>query len=113
MLDGRGGKIERFYRRSQQLGADRAAGQALLLADTLFDLLDPLPHLREELASDRSTRLLCRAALRMITDGTREPTARLLGTFAIHWTQLLLAPGFGYKMSELRRQCSLLMLQRQ
>ena len=107
LLHGRSGQdIGRLYRRSQELGAARAAGQALLLADRLFDVLEPLPALREELARDRATRLLCRAALRMLTVGTAEPTERPLGTLAIHWTQMLLKPGLGFKISELWRQGS-------
>jgi hypothetical protein len=107
LLHGRSGdKIGRLYRRSQELGAARAAGQALLLADRLFDVLEPLPALRGELARDRATRLLCRAALRMMTVGSSEPTERPLGTLAIHWTQLLLKPGLDFKISELWRQGS-------
>jgi hypothetical protein len=96
--------IGRLYHRSQELGAGRAAGQALLLADRLFETLQPVPALREQLESDRVTRQLCRAALRTMTGGTSDPTDRSLGTLAIHWTQFLLQPGLGYKYSELRRQ---------
>lgn len=102
-------EIEEFYQRSQELGAGRAAGQALLLADRLFDVLQPAERLRARLASYRATRLLCRAALRMLAGGERDPTEKLLGTLAIHWTQFLLLPGVDYKMSELRRQAGLLM----
>jgi hypothetical protein len=102
-------EIERLYRRSQELGAGRAAGQALLLADCLFDALQPVPELRTRLGSDRPTRMLCNAALRMVAEGERDPTEKLLGTSAIHWTQFLLMPGLGYKLSELRRQAGLLM----
>ena len=98
-------EIGRLYRQSQELGAGRAAGQALLLADRLFETLQPVPALREQVESDWATRQLCRAALRMMTDGTREPTERVLGTLAIHWTQFLLQPRLGYQFSELRRQC--------
>lgn len=94
-------QIGRLYRRSQELGAGRAAGQALLLANTLFDTLQPDPALRQQLASDRSTQLLCRAALRMLWNGKAEPTERPLGTLPIHWTQFLLQPGLNYKFSEL------------
>jgi len=105
LIYGRSGEeIGRLYRRSQELRAGRAAGQALLLADALFDVLDPVPDLRAELESDRGTKLLCRAALRMQARGTREPTEQLLGTFSIHWTQLLLQPGTAYKFSEIWRQ---------
>lgn len=99
-------EIERLYRRSRELGAGRAAGQALLLADTLFDVLRLIPELREELASDRATRLLCRAALRLMSDDSRDPTERPLGTLAIHWTQFLLLPGLNFKFTELSRQGS-------
>jgi len=105
LIHGRSGEeIGRLYRRSQELGAGRAAGQALLLADALFEVLDPVPDLRAELESDRATRTLCRAALRMLTRRTRDPTDLLLGTLSIHWTQLLLQPGPTYKFSEIWRQ---------
>ncbi len=105
LLHGRNAEnIHRLYDRSQQLGAGRAAGQALLLADALFDTLKPVPALRDQLASDRSTRLLCWAALQMLTKRTRDPTEQPLGTLTIHWTQFLLQPGLGYKWSELWRQ---------
>jgi hypothetical protein len=105
LLHGRGAEdIRRIYDQSQDLGAGRAAGQALQLADKLFGVLDPIPELRDQLASDRATRLLTGAALRMLTTGAREPTERRLGTLPIHWTQVLLLPGLAYKLSELRRQ---------
>jgi len=104
LLHGRDAReIERLYGRSQDLGAARAAGQALLLADSLFGTLQPLPALRGQLESDRATRLLRAAALRMMA-GEHEPTERPLGTLTIHWTQLLLRRGFAYKSSELWRQ---------
>jgi hypothetical protein len=102
-------EVESHYRRSQQLGAARAAGQALLLADELFQVLECTPALKQEIASDRSTRLLCNAALRMLTASTAEPTERPLGTLTIHWTQFLLGPGIGYKLSELGRQAASLL----
>ncbi len=105
LLRGRTGEeIGRLYRRSQELGAARTAGQALLLADRLFDILDPVPLLRDELAADGATGRLCHAAWKMLTRGTAEPTAGPLGTLPIHWTQLLLKPELAYKFSELRRQ---------
>jgi len=42
----------------------------------------------------------------MMTDEAGEPTDRPLGTLAIHWTQLLLKPGFEFMLSELWRQGS-------
>lgn len=98
-------EIEHLYHRSQQLGAERAAGQALLLADRLFDILQAVPTLRQHLNADRATRLMCDAAWRTLA-ATAEPTERPLGTLAIHWTQFLLRPGLGFKLSELRRQAA-------
>ena len=99
-----GAEIDRLYRRSQQLGAGRAAGQALMLADSFFDVLSPVPSLRSELMRDRATRLLWRAALRLLTGEPREPTEKVGGTLTIHWTQFLLLPGVPYKLPELWRQ---------
>ena len=105
LVQGRGAvEIEHLYRRSQELGAGRAAGQALLLADELFGVLEQSPALRGELARDRATQRLYRAALRLLTDEPREPTERRWGTMTIHWTQFLLLPGLSYKISELSRQ---------
>jgi len=109
-LDGRSvEKIGELYDRSQEFGAGRAAGQALLLADALFGVLQPIPSLRKQLASDRATRVLCQAALRMLTKQAREPTEQWLGTLSIHWTQFLLQPGLGFKASELWRQAESLL----
>jgi hypothetical protein len=104
-----GDEIVRLYRRSQDLGAGRAAGQALLLADSLFNTLQSAPDLRAQLMSDRATRSLYRAALRLVTGAPREPTAARAGTLTIHWTQFLLLPGLGYKLSELKRQAGRLL----
>lgn len=105
LVEGRTGEeIGRLYRRSQDLGAARASGQALLLADILFGTLSPSPALREELSNRWETRLLCRTALRMMTKTIAEPTEQPLGTLPIHWSQLLLKAGLPYKLSEARRQ---------
>jgi hypothetical protein len=107
LVEGRSAtEIDQLYRRSQQLGAGRAAGQALLLADALFGVLEPNPALRDELIRNRSTLRLYRAALRLLTG---EPSARRGGTMTIHWTQFLLLPGPGYKLSELWRQAKRLL----
>jgi Uncharacterised nucleotidyltransferase len=106
---GSGDEFDRLYRRSQELGAGRAAGQALLLADRLFGVLQASSALRVELARDAATRRLYRAALRLLTGEPSEPTERFLGTMTIHWTQLLLLPGLGYKLSELLRQAGKLL----
>lgn len=103
-------ELRRIYERSQELGAARAFGQALLLADRLFGTLAANPRLRDELAGDRSLATLCRAALRLMAKGASAPTERPLGTLPIHWTQLLLEAGIAFKYSELRRQFGLLRL---
>ena len=97
-------ELEHLYRRSQQLGAGRAAGQALLLADALFGTLENAPVLRGELQSDPATQRLFRAALRLLIGERGEPTERLLGTLPIHWTQFLLLPGLAFKLGEFSRQ---------
>lgn len=99
------GEVERRYRRSLELGAGRAPAQALLVADALFGSLAN-DRLRTELRREPATRLLCRAALGQLAGRSEpaEPTASLFGTAAIHWTQLFLLPGIGFKLSEAVRQ---------
>lgn len=101
--------IDRLYERSQELGAGRAAGQALLLADELFGTLEASPELRRQLGRDRVTRRLFEIALRLLTKAPIEPTQQRLGTLAIHRTQFLLLPGLPYKVSEVARQASRLL----
>ena len=102
-------EVERLYERSQELGAGRAAGQALLLADELFGTLEALPELRRRLSRDRATQLLFEIALRLVAGPPIEPTQRRLGTLPIHRTQFLLLPGLVYKMSEVARQANRLL----
>ena len=99
-------EMERLYRRSQQLGAGRAAAQALLLADSIYGSMRQAPALRQELASDRRNRWLYRIAYRQLAGRPepREPTASPLGTAAIHASQFLLLPGPAFKFSEFVRQ---------
>jgi hypothetical protein len=98
-------EIERLYERSQELGAACAAGQALLLADRLFGPI-PATELTNRLLADRNSRWLADAALRQLAERTepREPSSTLLGTLRIHWTQLLLKAGPGFKAKEVIRQ---------
>lgn len=98
-------EIQRLYDRSQELGAHRAAAQALLLADALFGSLEGT-GLKAQLNEDRSSRWLAEAAQRQLAGriDPREPTSMPLGTLRIHWTQLLLKPGLRFKASELSRQ---------
>ena len=98
-------EIERLYQRSQDLGAGRAADQALLLADHLYGTLEG-SDLGDRIAQDRMSRWLAGAAIRQLVDNPagREPTDSRLGTLAIHWTQLLLKPGIRFPLGEAARQ---------
>ncbi len=97
-------EIRRLYDHSQELGAHRAADQALLLADALYGSLEDT-NLRPRLSEDRSSLRLAESALRQIAN-SREPTSTPLGTWRIHLTQLLLKPGLGFKFGEAVRQIS-------
>ena len=95
-------EIDRLYRRSLELGAGRAPGWALLLSHYLFETAVS-PGLLRELRDDRALRLLVNTALRELCS-VREPTARLLGTLAIHASQLLLKRDLAFALSEGVRQ---------
>lgn len=104
LVHGQSGEtIERLYEWSQALGADRAAGQALLLADRLFGTLRDT-GLRKSLEGDRPSRRLAGAAYAQLTGPPLEPTSVRFGTWRIHLTQLALKPGIGFRLSELTRQ---------
>lgn len=103
-LSGKAARIGHFYHQSQDLGAGRAAGQALLLADELFGTLAGYPDLRAKLDRDPAASRLFRTALGLLTQNLAEPTSQRWGTLPIHSTQLLLLPGVGYKLSEMARQ---------
>jgi len=98
--------IDRLYRRSQEMGAGRAAGQSLLLADSLFGSMGENDSLRQELLKDRAIRWLFRASLRRLTGSPDEPTEHRFGTLTIHAAQFLLKPGIRYKASEFAGQMS-------
>jgi hypothetical protein len=96
-----GSDLEELYERSQQLGAGRAAAQALLLAHRLFDI--PIGgKLFEMLNSNAANRWLADAALDQLLSS--EPGNRLFGTGLIHLSQFLLLPDFRFKAIEARRQ---------
>jgi len=97
-------ELRHLYRRSQELGAGRAPGQALLLAHELFGTLQHCAALAEELRRDPTILSLYRTALRVVAGEPVEPTARRFGTLPIHRTQFQLLPGPAYKFSELSRQ---------
>ncbi len=98
-------EIERLYRRSQDMGAGRAAGQALLLCERLF--ATPLPDaLAAELRSDSVNRWLLAIALRKLAGRTltAELDEKLLGTGTLHLMQFALRPDLRFKYAELRRR---------
>ena len=98
-------EIERLYRRSQQLGAGRAAAQALLLCRRLFGTPVP-PALAAELGADRTNRWLLAIALHKLAGRTlaAELHHTRFGTATIHLMQLGLLPGLKFKLVELGRQ---------
>ncbi|HEX8126832.1 MAG TPA: nucleotidyltransferase family protein [Allosphingosinicella sp.] len=98
-------EVERLYRRSQTLGAGRAAAQALLLCERLF-ATNLSPALGQELRSDRINRWLVSIALRKLAGRTltAELDQKLLGTGTIHLMQFALLPGLAFKYAELRRR---------
>ena len=99
-------EIERLHEGSQELGAGRAAAQALLLADDLYGTLNGSDGLADRLERDRAGRRLAAAALKQLAGNAdaREPTGSFLGTLAIHWTQLLLLAGPRFALGEAVRQ---------
>lgn len=96
------GDIDRLYAASQELGAGRAADQALLLAADLFatKLSDSLDR---KLRGRRASRYLAAAARELLGE-EREPTEGRFGTLQIHLSQLLLRPGLLFKVAEAKRQ---------
>lgn len=95
-------QLERLHDRSRQLGAGRAAAQALLVAEAVFEI-GLSRSLRERLRASRLNRWLAHVAFRQLT-AEREPLDRPLGTVWIHATQLLMLPGAANLASELVRQ---------
>lgn len=95
------GDVQHLYRRSQELGAGRAAAQGLLLANRLFEIAIDDRLLRTFEAS-AANRRLAKAAMDQLL--SPEPGARRFGTATIHFTQLFLLPGTRFKAFELRRQ---------
>ena len=91
-------EVERLYDRSQQLGAGRAAAQALLLANRVYGT-PAVPGLER----NGFNRLLAATAWNQLLRD-EEPTAVRLGTAAIHVSQLLLRSGLRFQLRELARQ---------
>ncbi len=100
------GDLERLYRRSQELDAGRAPGQALLVADTLFGSPTGHSDLLEQLRNDPAILRLSRTALSLIHRAPREPTERFLGTLPIHLSQFAIGPGPAYKLSQIRQHAA-------
>jgi hypothetical protein len=98
----RANEIERLYECSQQLGAGRAAGQALLLGERLY-AIDIGERLHGQLYSDPIIGWLAELAWRQIAR-ISEPTSRPLGTATIHLSQPFLLSGWRFKLSETIRQ---------
>lgn len=100
-----GPTIEHLYRRSLVLGVGRCSGQALLLCETLFAMELP-PNLSAEIRADTATRRLVKIALGAMAGrhAETELDETVLGTVPIHLSHFLLAPGWRYKASELRRK---------
>jgi hypothetical protein len=98
-------EIDRLYRRSQEMGAGRAAAQALLLCERLLATPVP-PALAAELRSDAVNRWLLAIALRKLAGRTltAELDERLLGTGTLHLMQFALRRGLRFKYAELRRR---------
>jgi hypothetical protein len=105
LKDAESNELERLYRRSLTLGVGRCSAQALLLCERLFDRTLP-PGLAAELKADPATRRLVRVALGTMAGryGETELDDTVLGTVPIHLAHFLLAPGWRYKASEIRRK---------
>lgn len=103
--------IDHLYGRSQDLGAGRAAAQALLLADHEFGALCNNTALRVKLLEDRANRHLLRAALRQLHGATGGVEgSKLFATARMHWTQVFLLPGARFMASEIARQIRMALL---
>ena len=99
-------ELTTLYSRSQELGAGRAAAQALLLADRFYGSLADCSGLKRSLRADSRSVWLYRQALRQLVGSGEpvEPTSMRGGTLRIHLTQFFLLPGMAFKASELLRQ---------
>ena len=95
--------IDRLYRRSQELDAGRASGQALLVAHALFGSLAGHSGLLEHLQNNPAILRLSRVALSLLDRAPAEPTERFLGTLPIHLSQFAIRPGAAYKISQVRQ----------
>lgn len=97
-------EVTRLYHRSEQLGAGRAAAQALLLAARTYrTAMDD--ELERRLNRDGVNRWLAEAAWKQMIRES-EPTEARFGTATIHLSQLFLLRSARFKLGELFRQLS-------
>jgi hypothetical protein len=97
------GEIERLYRVSQRMGAERGAAQALLLCERLLG--SPLPPaLSAELKADARTRWLVSMALSTMAggDGEAELTRRPMANTRIALSHLLIGRNPAVLRAELK-----------
>jgi len=96
--------IEGLYRRACELAPRRAAAQALLLANRLFETPLSAP-LEAELHCDRVTRFLEREALQVMAGGgALEVDKQPFASARLNLSVLLLQPGWRYKAAEIGRK---------
>ena len=96
-------EIDLLYEASQELGAGRAAGLALLLSRWLFDT--PVSHRLLEQVTDGAHLRLFDLSKRTFTGAalTADPTDLWFGTVPIHLAQFLLQRGVAYKIDQIRQ----------
>ena len=103
---------ERLFERAVALRVERPVACGLLLCCALFGL-ELEPALAARLRRSFAVRQLVNVALRALVLGhAREITSRRLGTALIHASNLLLRPGFRYKMGDISQKGGRLILQR-
>lgn len=94
-------EIDRLYSRAVDVGAGRAAAQALLLVHRFFNT-DMSEVIISKIRADFQNRILEFVAIEQLHKNS-EPTERLLGTATIHLSQLLMKNGIKFKMNEIFR----------
>jgi hypothetical protein len=101
--------LDQLYRRAADLGGGRSAASAYLLAQELLGL-DLPPRLEAELRRDRAVAFLLQVARDAMVRGGAEAelSETVLGTAGVHLSHMRMAPGLGYKWSEVRRKLGLL-----
>jgi hypothetical protein len=97
-------EIGRLCEAAVELGAGRAAAQAVALSARLLGTPMPL-QIEAAMKHDWWSRWLVSRAERLLTDpdGFDDPDERMFGTLPIHLMTLQLAPARGYRRAVLRR----------